>query len=114
MDGIDWRAEVTRGALSYAVLAALASQGRHGYQLGSLLRSHGFPRIQGGTLYPLLRRLEDHGVISHAWDTSAPGPARKVFSLTALGRAELQNARRAWVETTRALESLQHADDERR
>ncbi len=56
---IDWRSELSRGALPYGALAALSSQPRHGYELMTLLRSAGFARLQGGTLYPLLRRLEE-------------------------------------------------------
>ncbi len=106
MSLIDWRSELSRGALPYGTLAALSARPRHGYELVTRLRAASFPRLQGGTLYPLLRRLEDQRLISHAWDTSAAGPARKVFTLTELGAAELHYARVAWAEVSRGLESL--------
>lgn len=103
---LDWRSELSRGALPYGTLAALASRPRHGYELVSTLRAAGFARLQGGTLYPLLRRLEEQRLITHEWDTSASGPARKVFALTELGASELHHARVAWAELTRSLDSL--------
>ncbi|WP_432499179.1 PadR family transcriptional regulator [Kineococcus auxinigenes] len=107
---IDWTAELARGVLSQAVLAALAHKERHGYELVSVMRRHGFPRVQGGTLYPLLRRLEQQQLVTYAWDTSIAGPARKVFSLTEVGRAELHHARSAWDQMGQALLSLENAD----
>ena len=107
MGVVDWNAELTRGVLSHAVLTALEPAPSHGYELVSTMREHGFPRLNGGTLYPLLRRLEEQGLVSHEWDTSAAGPAKKVFRLTELGVAELQHARTAWAEMGQALHSLQ-------
>jgi len=109
MGMVDWNAELGRGTLSHAVLAALSSAPRHGYELVQVMRVHGFPRLQGGTLYPLLRRLEDQRLLDHEWDTTGGGAARKVFRLTELGRSELGHAGRAWDEMGRALESLQTA-----
>ena len=103
---VDWQAEFGRGALSFAVLAALAHQPQHGYALNSHLRAHGFPRLQGGTLYPHLRRMEEQRLVSHAWDTAESGPARKVFSLTDLGRAELTHARTAWAALGASIDAV--------
>lgn len=110
---IDWSSEVSRGALSHGVLAALAQRARHGYELVGVLRDAGFERLQGGTLYPLLRRMEGQGLVSHAWETPAAGPARKVFALSERGRSELQEARAAWDEMSRSLERLMTTAEER-
>lgn len=107
---IDWSAELARGVLAQAVLSALVHRECHGYELISIMRRHGFPRIQGGTVYPLLRRLEEQQLVAHAWDTSAAGPARKVFGLTELGRAELHYSRQAWDDMGRTLLLLENAD----
>lgn len=91
-----------RGALRYAVLATIASEEVHGYELLTRLKEHGLGHIKGSAMYPLLRRLEDDGLIAHSWDTSSGGPARKVFRLTSEGRQELVHAESAWGEITEA------------
>lgn len=102
---------MSRGALAFGVLIALSGGPRHGYRLASVLRAQGgFVRLQGGTLYPLVRRLEGQGLISHTWDTSESGPARKVLALTELGRVELEEARSSWAVLSRHLESLGQAE----
>ncbi|WP_307105332.1 PadR family transcriptional regulator [Arthrobacter globiformis] len=60
--------------------------------IAEVLRSGGFPRTQGGTLYPLLRRLEEQGLVSHKWQHDTAGPGRKQFAITDEGRAELTRA----------------------
>lgn len=100
MGASEWRVEFVRGALRYAVLATLASEEVHGYELLTRLKEHGLGHIKGGAMYPLLRRLEEDGLIAHLWDTGSGGPARKVFGLTPEGHQELAQAESAWREIT--------------
>ncbi|WP_227468187.1 PadR family transcriptional regulator [Microbacterium sp. YJN-G] len=90
------RAEIDRAGLPLAVLSLLAVAPGHGYALIERLREQGFERIQGGTLYPLLRRLEERGLVHHEWLHEESGPGRKEFSITDAGLAELSAARREW------------------
>ena len=106
MSGIDWLQELTRAALPHAVLGLLANGEMHGYAMIEVLRSGGFPRTQGGTLYPLLRRLEEQGLVSHVWQHDAAGPGRKQFTVTEEGRAELTRAAEAWQQMDDALGRL--------
>jgi len=92
----DLRSEIDRAALPLVALALLASESAHGYALIQKLKSHGFARIQGGTLYPLLRRLEERGLVNHEWRQDDSGPGRKEFSITNTGRAELAMAQDEW------------------
>lgn len=103
---IDWSAEITRAALPQAVLALLHAGSHHGYALIEVLRDNGFPRIKGGTLYPLLRRLEGQGLVDHRWEHAETGPGRKVFSLTPLGAEELDRAHAAWNHMSQTLTTL--------
>lgn len=106
MDVEDWRGEFVRGALRYAVLAALSQQEGHGYELSLRLKNHGFGFIKGGVMYPLLRRLEGEGLLAHTWDTASNGPAKKVFRLMPSGRQELTHAEIAWAEVGQSLAGL--------
>ncbi len=105
-----WRAEFVRGALRYAVLAALSGADAHGYELLTRLTEHGLGGIKGGVLYPLLRRMEEDGLIAHDWNTGPHGPARKVYHLTAEGRKELGDARTAWRDVEKSLAWLMRED----
>jgi PadR family transcriptional regulator PadR len=78
----------------------------HGYAMIEVLRSGGFPRTQGGTLYPLVRRLEEQGLVSHVWQHDTAGPGRKQFAITDKGREELARAADAWQQMDEALSRI--------
>ena len=107
MDGINFDQELTRAALPQAVLAVLSHGDSHGYAIAEVLRQHGFSRIKGGTLYPLLKRLEDQGLVEHTWHHDQAGPGRKQFTLTDQGRQELERSATAWRRMSETLTSIQ-------
>lgn len=90
--------ELKKGSLELLVLALLAQQPRHGYDLGSLieLRSGGQLQVRITTLYPVLYRMENRGWIHGRW-VEKPGRRRRcVYHLTPLGRQMLVEERRSW------------------
>jgi PadR family transcriptional regulator, regulatory protein PadR len=103
---IDWQQELNRAALPHAVLAVLSNGESHGYAMIEFLRSHGFPRTRGGTLYPLLKRLEEQGLVQYVWQHVEAGPGRKQFALTEQGRQELQRAAAAWHQMDQSLATI--------
>jgi len=76
------------------VLLLVAEKPSHGYELASRLSEFGI-LINGvgqmGNLYRLLSQLESLGLVAVDWDTSNPGPARKVYKITRGGLNVLQN-----------------------
>jgi PadR family transcriptional regulator PadR len=78
------------GLFSIVVLHIVASvkEPIHGYFISkSLTRlTGGVLRIQAGTLYPILRNLENHGLVTHQFARSVRGPKRKIYRITAEGR----------------------------
>ena len=106
MENIDFDLELTRAALPQAVLGVLSHGDSHGYAIAEVLRQHGFTRIKGGTLYPLLKRLEDQGLVGHAWQHDQAGPGRKRFTLTEQGRDELERTATAWHRMSEALTNI--------
>lgn len=78
--------EVRRGALVLAVLSQLRTQ-QYGYSLRQALASQGLS-IEEGTLYPLLRRLEEQGFLASEWRIEGGGPPRRYYWLSPRG-AEL-------------------------
>ena len=81
-----------RGTLDLLVLAALVDRERYGYELAQRLESRGLGRVKGGTLYPLLARLETAGLVSSAWSAPKAGPVPRVYELTPAGRQALERS----------------------
>jgi PadR family transcriptional regulator, regulatory protein PadR len=92
----EWPSDWLRAILPLVSLSILDRGPAHGYAILQALESMGLGSIRGGTLYPLLARQQELGRIEHRWETSKPGPARKVFDLTARGRRELTSLADAW------------------
>lgn len=95
MPGLDphVEAELRRGVLQLVALCLLDTP-RYGYDLVRLLSQAGFD-VEEGTLYPLLRRLEQQGTLTSSWDTRAARP-RKYYSLSGEGRALRDDLASAW------------------
>lgn len=73
------------------LLALLKDWSGYGYELAQRLEEAGFSRYNSGSLYRILRQMEGLGLISSFWDTSAAGPARRMYSLTKAGQLFLDN-----------------------
>ena len=85
-----------RGLLDLCVLAALEHGERYGYELAQQLHQSGLGQIRGGTLYPLLARLEKNGFVETQWREGTQGPGRKYYSLTESGTTYLNQQADNW------------------
>jgi len=95
--------ELRRGIVVLAVLSRLRRP-EYGYSLRQALAERGMA-IEEGTLYPLLRRLEDQGLLSSEWRIE-DGPPRRYYVLSPDGRALLKTLTGTWrelVDTTNGL-----------
>ena len=101
------RAETLKGHLDALVLAVLADEPQHGYAVIEALRdrSEGAFELAEGTLYPVLHRLEDDGLLSSAWSDAA-GRRRRVYRLTRRGRSALARGREEWSSFARAVDAV--------
>ena len=100
-------AELLKGHLEGLVLAILAEEPLHGYAVMVRLKAKSGEAVvvEGGTLYPLLHRIEEAGLVKSSWSTIS-GRKRKTYSLTAKGRRALQEKQRAWAAFVDALGSV--------
>lgn len=85
-----------RGVLDPCLLALVGDGETYGYELAGRLEDAGLGRVKGGSLYPSLARMEKQGWLASTWKAGDGGPGRKYYTLTALGRAELENQAQAW------------------
>ena len=92
--------ELKKGSTELLVLALLEDRARHGYEIGKLIevRSGGSLRFRIGSLYPMLCRLEDRGLITGRWVEKAGERRRRFYKLTADGRRFLAEQRSTWRE----------------
>ncbi len=97
------RSQWLKGVLDLCVLARLSDGEAYGYELARELEAAGFGEIKGGTLYPLLNRLERDGFVTTAWKSNDQGPDRKYYRVTPRGRSELSEAAGAWSGFTTAV-----------
>lgn len=88
--------QLLKGVLEGCVLAIIKRQKVYGYELVQIMRDYGFTTIVGGTIYPLLQKLEKQGLIKSKELTSPDGPNRKYFFITAYGEEQLMSFEEQW------------------
>ncbi|MFC4224801.1 PadR family transcriptional regulator [Lysinibacter cavernae] len=106
----DWPSDWLRATLGLCTLRSLEAGPSYGYAIISSLKDSGLGTIKGGTLYPLLTRFEEAGLVSTEWRAGDGGPGRKFFALTTTGRAELNRLRTEWAAFTTISNSFLTAD----
>lgn len=104
--------EMLKGVLEGIVLAILATRSAHGYEITTWLREQGFSDIAEGTVYALLVRVEQRGLVDVEKVPSEKGPPRKVYSLNAQGREYLDEFWGTWSFLTARLEQLRSESNE--
>ena len=90
------RQELRRGVLVLAVLGQLRTW-QYGYSLIQQLAEFGLD-VEEGTLYPLLTRLKNAGLVEYKWVESKSGPPRKYYTLTGVGSHFLTGLTETWEE----------------
>ncbi|QDP96241.1 PadR family transcriptional regulator [Microlunatus elymi] len=98
--------EMLKGTLEGIVLAILAGRSAYGYEITAWLRDQGFTDIAEGTIYALLVRIEQRGLVDVEKVPSAKGPPRKVYSLNAQGSEYLNEFWGTWSFLSERIEQL--------
>ncbi|WP_173921866.1 PadR family transcriptional regulator [Agromyces sp. Marseille-P2726] len=101
--------EMLKGTLDGIVLAILAVRPAYGYEITARLRDEGFSDIVEGTVYALLVRIEQRGLVDVEKVPSEKGPPRKVYSLNQKGSEYLAEFWRTWSSLA---ERIQHLHSE--
>lgn len=100
------RNDKLQGTLTLLVLRTLDTRGPlHGYGLCDHIRSVSdeLVRMEEGSLYPALHRMEQDGWISAKWEITDKGRNAKIYSITASGRKQLADEYEAWQRLTRGV-----------
>ena len=100
--------EMLKGTLEGIVLAVLATRPAYGYEITARLREQGFADLVEGTVYALLVRIEQRGFVDVEKVPSEKGPPRKVYSINAQGREQLDEFWGSWSFLAGRIEQLHH------
>lgn len=102
------RTEILQGTLDMLILQVLQWGPRHGYALSKVIRTNSgeILKVDTGSLYPALHRLERKGWIAAEWKASELGPRLRIYRLTKSGRKQLVVERCRWSQVTEAIEGI--------
>lgn len=91
------KSQMRKGMLEYCIMLLLKDKAYYTSDIIKRLREANLLVVEG-TLYPLLTRLKNDGVLSYEWQESTQGPPRKYYVLTEEGRTALEQLDTAWGE----------------
>ena len=97
------QAQMRKGVLEYCILSILQSGEAYPSEIIDQLKE-GKLIVVEGTLYPLLTRLKNTGLLSYRWEESKSGPPRKYYALTKIGEDFLKELEKTWNELVNAVE----------
>lgn len=101
-----WPPEWLRGVLELCTLQIVSAGETYGYAVIQQLEAAGLGKIKGGTLYPILSRLEDDGLLKSSWREGDNGPGRKFFAITAEGRKRLADRTERWQQFSQSVAAV--------
>jgi PadR family transcriptional regulator PadR len=106
MDTRKWITEMKKGALELCILSLLRRKERYGYEIVQELNRDGPTVVAEGTIYPLLNRLRQAGMVEATWKESPSGPPRKYYHLTAAGHQLYPDMVQEWKGLAVLIEKL--------
>ena len=99
------RSQLRKGVLEYCILCLLAKEDAYASSLLTQLKDANMIVVEG-TLYPMLIRQKNQGLLTYRWEESTQGPPRKYYGITEKGRAQLAEMDAAWQEMVDSIASL--------
>ena len=103
------KAQMRKGILEYCILGILSRGDAYASQIISELKQAEMIVVEG-TLYPILTRQKNQGVLSYRWEESPQGPPRKYYELTEKGRDFLGQLDVAWDEMVSQIRAIRWAE----
>ena len=101
------KSQMRKGVLEYCILTLLRKGDAYASSLIEKLKEAKMIVVEG-TLYPLLTRQKNQGLLSYRWEESTQGPPRKYYSLTEKGKESLVEMDNAWKEVVESIEYIKN------
>jgi PadR family transcriptional regulator PadR len=96
------KAQMRKGVLEYCILSILDGEDKYASEILATLKDAKMLVVEG-TIYPLLTRLKNAGLLNYRWEESTSGPPRKYYGLTETGKVFLKELNITWDELRSAV-----------
>ncbi len=103
-------AQMRKGVLEFCILLIISEHEVYASDIITKLKDAKLLVVEG-TLYPLLTRLKNDGLLSYRWEESKSGPPRKYYEITDSGRAFLEEMKKSWNELVEVVKSLTKSEN---
>lgn len=101
------KAQMRKGILEYCILSILGRKDFYTSDIIKALKENDLIVVEG-TLYPLLTRQKNAGLLNYRWEESTQGPPRKYYSLTEIGRSYLKEMDESWDSLINSVNSIKN------
>ena len=101
------KAQMRKGVLEYCILSTLSNNDAYASDIIKKLKEAKMIVVEG-TLYPLLTRLKNAGLLCYRWEESTQGPPRKYYGITDVGKAFLVELDGSWKELVDAVTTIRN------
>ncbi len=98
-------AQMRKGVLEFAILLVIAKRKTYANEIISTMKEAKLTVVEG-TVYPLLSRLKNSGLLDYDWEESKSGPPRKYYTLTSKGNQFLKGCEEQWSSLEKAITNL--------
>jgi PadR family transcriptional regulator, regulatory protein PadR len=105
MDIENSKAQMRKGILEYCIMAVISGKAAYASDIIERMKEAQLLVVEG-TLYPLLTRLKNDGLLNYRWEESRSGPPRKYYSLTPEGRTFLLELNTSWEDLVAAVHKI--------
>ena len=105
------RAQMRKGVLEYCILLVLSKGDAYASDIINEMKNAQMIVVEG-TLYPLLTRLKNSGLLSYRWEESTQGPPRKYYVLTENGRIFLNDLDKSWNNLIESVNRIRQTNNE--
>ncbi len=96
------KAQMRKGILEYCILSILNDNDAYTSEILAVLKEAKLIVVEG-TIYPLLTRLKNAGLLGYRWEESTSGPPRKYYTLTETGKFFLEELEKTWQNLSKAV-----------
>ncbi len=101
--------QMRKGVLEYCILSIISQREVYASEILEALKEAQLIVVEG-TIYPLLTRLKNSGLLSYKWEESSEGPPRKYYQLTENGKIFLQELDNTWNDLVHTVNHITHSE----
>ena len=105
MNSENAKAQMRKGVLEFCILAIVSKKDCYASDIIATMKNTNLIVVEG-TLYPLLTRQKNAGLLSYRWEESKQGPPRKYYALTTKGKAYMKELENSWKELVDSVNSI--------